>query len=57
MTSVAAGSVPQVRRFHAILLWPLQLVSVEATGSTPPWELLQSLPGPWRVVHGVGADL
>jgi hypothetical protein len=57
MTSVAAESPPQVRRFHAILLWPLQLVSVEATGSTPPWELLQSLPGPWRVVHGVGADL
>ncbi len=57
MTTAAAGSPPQVRRFHAILLWPLQLVSVEASRGTPPWEVLESLAGPWRKVRGVGADL
>jgi len=58
MTSVAAGSVPQVRRFHAILLWPLQLVPVRESAGAPPWELLQRLGGPWRMSRGAGcADL
>src|SRR6185369_5999575 len=58
MTNVAAGSVPQVRRFHAILLWPLQLVPVRESAGAPPWELLQRLGGPWRMARGAGcADL
>ena len=58
MTNVAAGSVPQVRRFHAILLWPLQLVPVRESGGAPPWEVLQRLGGPWRMTRDAGcADL
>jgi hypothetical protein len=58
MTNVAAGSVPQVRRFHAILLWPLQLVPVRESGGAPPWEVLQRMGGPWRMTRDAGcADL
>jgi hypothetical protein len=52
MTSAAAGSAPLVRRFHAIVLWPLQLVPAEGAPSTPPWQVMQRMPGPWRMVQG-----